>query len=208
VRVPRIAAVAAAAVALAFSVNTTAEASTPIWKVVNPNANGSFTGVSPSVVLKNAAGSLAITCSSVTVQGTMTSKSDTYDSLGRITGASAPTCTDQDGRSWAFVVLGASYPGNYLHAASYDAATGRTTLTIGQGNIFFQGPGCGFEVYTSNGTYTNGSSTLATSSGVIRVGANSEGQATCVGRLKDLETVTFAMSIKLSPAITITREAG
>ncbi|MBO2460942.1 hypothetical protein [Actinomadura violacea] len=58
---------------------------------------------------------------------------------------------------------------------------------------------------TFSGTYTNATSTLATTSGHVRVGGTNDGKPTCVGLLNDLDTITFASSFTLSSAISVTR---
>ncbi|QKG18367.1 hypothetical protein [Actinomadura verrucosospora] len=203
-RLSRIAAVTAAAAAMIVPFGVPAQAATPVWNIVNPNANGSFTGTGAVSAIKNPSGSLVISCPAVALTGVMPSGSNTSGYLGRLVSSNPPPCSDQAGGSWQLFIP-SSMVGSSLHATGYDAAAGRTSFNGMTGNIFVVGPNCGFEIDTFSGTYTNATSTLATTSGHVRVGATSDGKPTCVGLLNDLDTITFASSFTLSPAITVTR---
>jgi hypothetical protein len=207
VRFSRIITLAAAVVAAGIgSLGTPASAATAVWTVTNPNADGSVTAVSPSMTISNPAGTLVINCPSTAIAGGMRSGSSTYSDVGYFKGTTNNVqCTDQAGGSWTFFIP-SPYPGNGLHATAFDAAAGRTTIVGSAMNIFVAGPSCGFEIYYFNGSYTNATSTLSTTSGTAFVGTI-DGKPSCAGELNNLDTVGFSANFKVTPAVTITEQS-
>ncbi|WP_018654468.1 hypothetical protein [Actinomadura flavalba] len=193
---------ALSALALSAPLAGTAHAAAPVWKVVNGNANNTFTASGP-LVIKNASGSLSLTCSPATLAGTVTTRTGTSANIGSLNRPALSDCTDASGAAWQ-VGSGTSTLSSAINATGYDAAAGRTTLKI-------EGPwilvtkksanGCTFQLPVTNGTFTNSTSTLATTTGTV----NALGTA-CSPHVQTGDTVTFQGSFKTAAPISIIRQ--
>jgi len=177
------------------------------WKVVNPNADGSFTAVTPSLTVKNAAGQSLFKCTNLGVKGSLPSGSSP---AGKFTTNTVSDCTGHDGSPGKMLVL-TPLADNYLSAQSFNASTGTTTFvhrstgTVYSGGVFTAtAPGCSFFVSSIATTYTNATSVLKSTTAKAYPLNEQDGTVSCPGLLTAGETITFAAEYKVTPAIKIT----
>lgn len=186
-----------------------ADAEALSWTITNPNTDGKFTAVSGLLTVKNKAGTTLFTCPSLKSTGSMHSGTSNWATLGKMETTAAATCTGPNGTIWN--ATGAMAGDSYLIANSYNAATGTTSITNGPNstslNIVFNRkdstPPCGFFTRSTAMTYTNATSTLKTTTAVVKVGT-SDNVPVCDGLLTTGDTITFATEYKVTPAIKIT----
>jgi len=189
-----------------------ASAATTTWKVVNPNADGTFSAAAPSLTVKNSAGQSLFACTGgISFGGTMGSKSNTSATVGRFTsGGGAQSCAGDNGSAWT-VTPGYIVAQNTFKATGFNASTGTTTLDHSawtpQSAVWIlssTSAHCAFFVTSAAATYTNSTSVLKTTTAKVHIPPVQDGSVNCPGLLTEGETITFAAEYKVTPAIKIT----
>ncbi len=190
-----------------------AMAATTTWKVANPNADGKYKAVASGVTVKNAAGRTLFTCTGTTFfGGVMGSRTGTSAWLGNHTSGQVGNCTAPDGRQW-HGTPGVLMSSISLAGTGYNAATGTASLSHRSHNpaypvwIWYQAGTnvtCSFFTTSVEGSYTNATSVLKTTTAKIYIPKRQDGLPNCQGLLADGETITQAAEFKFTPAIKIT----
>lgn len=187
---------AAAVSAIGFAVPS---ASAATW-TVSP-ANTAITATANSNIVMSS-GSSKITCTGGSGTGT-TGDGSNAASLATVNSFSGSGCKDNVlGGSWTIKLTGGT-----LGGSSYNASTGVTTGTISGGTVTASGSDlgltCSFTATgTLNGTYTNGSHTLAVTGGTATI-SNVSGSGCGLGGIKNGSSGTVTGSMSVSPAVTI-----
>ncbi|ROO87050.1 hypothetical protein EDD29_4639 [Actinocorallia herbida] len=188
-----------------------AAAATTTWTVVNPDANGGFTATAPGLTVQSGSRTLFTCAGSVTIQGSIASKSNSDVALGGGTVGWTPECTGADGSTWAGILSVSAGP-NTFRASAYNASTGVTTLNHSAPASFpvwtwvrTDSDGtCWFIATSVAATYTNATSVLKTTTAKVYVPPTANGVPNCVGQVTDGATLTHTASFKVTPAIKIT----
>ncbi|MFI6514271.1 hypothetical protein ACIBF1_01765 [Spirillospora sp. NPDC050679] len=197
------------AVAAVVSFAVPAQAATLSWTVVNPRADGAFTATSGPLTVRNAAGKVLVTCAGLTAAGTATSRVNTTGSLGQIVQSRGTSCVNGQGRAWTVMI-----PSTFLaplNGTAYNAATGRSEITVGGPQYMMSpadgAPGCVIATKNTRMSYTNATGLLRTTTAQAGVGTTDDGASSCPDVAQG-ETLTFDTAFTLTPRLTITAKAA
>ncbi|MGI5170356.1 hypothetical protein ACQEU3_39000 [Spirillospora sp. CA-253888] len=202
-------AITAAAGAAAMAFAAPAQAAALTWTVTNPQASGAFTATSGPLTVRNAAGKVLVTCTSLTARGIATTHTSGTGSLGQINESQGSSCVNGQGRAWS-VRIGSHWQAP-LTGTAYNAATGRSEITAGWAQYELSpadgAPGCLIITKNTRLNYTNATGVLRTTTAQANVGTTSGGTSSCPDVAQN-ETLTFDTTFKVTPTLTITAKAA